>query len=57
MNAQIETESMATRVGLHPFLAGINKKQFALLAECAMTVQFQRGHVIVPEGEPANRFI
>ena len=39
MNAQTETEPMATRVGLHPFLAGINEKQLALLAECAMIVE------------------
>jgi CRP/FNR family cyclic AMP-dependent transcriptional regulator len=56
MNAQIETEPMATRVSLHPFLVGMNRTQLALLTDCAMAVQFKKGQVIFREGEPANRF-
>jgi CRP/FNR family transcriptional regulator, cyclic AMP receptor protein len=56
MNAQTETEPMATRVGLHPFLVGMNPRQLALLTDCAMAVQFKKGQVIFREGEPANRF-
>ena len=47
---------MATRVALHPFLAGMNRKQLALLTDCAMVVQFKKGQVIFREGDIANRF-
>lgn len=56
MNAHTEIEPMATRVALHPFLVGMNRKQLALLTDCAMVVQFKRGQVIFREGEIANRF-
>jgi CRP/FNR family transcriptional regulator, cyclic AMP receptor protein len=49
-------ESMATRVALHPFLVGMNRRQLALLSDCATAVQFKKGQVIFREGEPANRF-
>lgn len=39
---QTTVESMATRVALHPFLAGMNRRQLALLTACAMAVQFQK---------------
>jgi CRP-like cAMP-binding protein len=47
---------MATRVALHPFLAGMNRSQLTLLADCAITVHFNPGQVIFNEGELANRF-
>ena len=47
---------MATRVALHPFLAGLNRAQLALLTDCAMVVRFGPGETIFREGEPANRF-
>ena len=47
---------MATRVALHPFLAGMNRRQLALLTDCAMAVQFKNGQVIFREDELANRF-
>ena len=50
------TESMATRVALHPFLVGMKRRQLALLASCAMSVQFRKGQVIFREGELATRF-
>jgi CRP-like cAMP-binding protein len=56
MNAHTEIEPMVTRVALHPFLAGMNHKQLALLSDCAMVVQFKKGQVIFREGEIANRF-
>jgi CRP/FNR family cyclic AMP-dependent transcriptional regulator len=48
--------SMANRVALHPFLAGMNPRQLALLTACAMAVQFKKGQVIFREGEPADWF-
>jgi CRP/FNR family transcriptional regulator, cyclic AMP receptor protein len=51
-----KTESMATRVALHPFLAGMNHTQLALLTDCAMASHFKPGQIIFREGEPANRF-
>ena len=56
MKTQTEIEPMATRVALHPFLAGMNHGQLALLTDCAMVVHFHPGQVIFQEGELANRF-
>jgi CRP-like cAMP-binding protein len=53
---QIETEPMATRVALHPFLAGMNHEQLALLTDCAIPVHFKTDQMIFREGEMANRF-
>jgi len=53
---QIETEPIATRVALHPFLAGMNHLQLALLSNCAMATHFKNGEAILREGEFANRF-
>jgi CRP/FNR family transcriptional regulator, cyclic AMP receptor protein len=47
---------MATRVALHPFLAGMNRSQSTLLTDCAMVVHFNPGQLIFREGELANRF-
>ena len=33
LNSTIEIEPLATRVALHPFLAGMNRAQLALLTE------------------------
>jgi CRP/FNR family cyclic AMP-dependent transcriptional regulator len=49
-------ESMSARVALHPFLVGMNRRQLALLTTCAMTVQFNKGQVILREGELADGF-
>src|ERR1041384_8673533 len=51
-----ERESIATRVALHPFLAGMNPKQLALLTDCAIPVHFKTGQTILREGDLANRF-
>ncbi len=60
MNTTVETsiqsEPMATRVSLHPFLAGMNKAQLALLTDCAIGSHFKKGQVILEEGEQASRF-
>src|SRR5262249_49969696 len=45
-----------TRVALHPFLAGMHRQQLALLTDCAIPVQFEKGQIIFREGEMANRF-
>jgi CRP/FNR family cyclic AMP-dependent transcriptional regulator len=56
MKTEMKTEPMATRVALHPFLAGMNRTQLALLTDCAMAAHFKPGQVILHEGEVANRF-
>jgi CRP/FNR family transcriptional regulator, cyclic AMP receptor protein len=56
MKPQSELEPIAPRVALHPFLAGLNRKDLALLADCAMVVRFAPGQIIFREGENANRF-
>src|SRR5438034_11655067 len=53
---KIETEPLAARVTLHPFLAGMNRAQLALLTDCAMATHFKKGQTILREGEFANRF-
>jgi CRP/FNR family transcriptional regulator, cyclic AMP receptor protein len=55
-NTKIETEPLAARVTLHPFLAGMNRAQLALLTDCAMPTHFKKGQTILREGEFANRF-
>src|SRR5436305_6873123 len=50
------TEPMVTRVALHPFLAGLNRAQLALLTDCAMAARFTKGQTILREGDFANRF-
>ena len=56
MKPHIEIEPMATRVALHPFLAGMNRRHLELLTDCAMIVRFAPGQVVFREGENANRF-
>jgi len=56
MKTQPRIEPMVTRVALHPFLAGMNRLQLTLLADCAMAVHFKTGELIFREGELANRF-
>jgi CRP-like cAMP-binding protein len=53
---ETESESIETRVALHPFLAGMNPTYLALLIDCAMVAHFKAGAVILREGEIANRF-
>jgi CRP-like cAMP-binding protein len=54
--AEKVNEPMATRVALHPFLAGMNPIHLELLTDCAMATQFEPGQVILRENEIANRF-
>ena len=52
----VQSESMSVRVALHPFLAGMNATQLALLNDCAIAVHFKKGQTILREGDLANRF-
>ena len=62
MNARLKTspeiqiEPLATRVALHPFLAGMNHTQLTLLTDCAVARRFNTGQTIFREGEFANGF-
>jgi CRP/FNR family cyclic AMP-dependent transcriptional regulator len=53
---KIETETLVTRVALHPFLAGMSRTDLALLTECAAATHFHPGQTVFREGEIANRF-
>jgi CRP/FNR family transcriptional regulator, cyclic AMP receptor protein len=53
---ETQPEPMATRVALHPFLAGMNHAQLTRLTDCALPVHFHKGQIIFREGELANRF-
>ena len=52
----IQVEPLTTRVAFHPFLAGMNREELALLTDCAISVHFEKGQIIFREGEMANRF-
>src|SRR5262245_13776724 len=56
MSTEVQTEPIATRVTLHPFLAGMNRPQLALLTDFAMAINFKKKQTIFREGEMANRF-
>jgi CRP/FNR family transcriptional regulator, cyclic AMP receptor protein len=56
MATEVHTEPLTERVALHPFLAGINRTQLALLTDCAIATHFKKGEAILREGEFANRF-
>jgi CRP/FNR family transcriptional regulator, cyclic AMP receptor protein len=56
MSTQVKTEPIATRVALHPFLAGMNRALLSLLTDCAMATHFKKGQTILREGDFANRF-
>lgn len=51
-----DREPLASRVALHPFLAGMNRSHLRLLTDCAMAAQFRAGQTILREGDFANRF-
>jgi CRP-like cAMP-binding protein len=53
---RIQPEPMATRVALHPFLAGMDHTHLALLTDCAIPVHFKKGQTILRKDEFANRF-
>lgn len=55
METETYDETMATRVALHPFLAGMNRGQLVLLADCAVSVRFRSGEVILRGGDHADR--
>ena len=55
MKTKTRLEPMAMRVALHPFLAGMNRAQLALLTDCAMVVHFNPGELIFREGEKADK--
>jgi CRP/FNR family transcriptional regulator, cyclic AMP receptor protein len=55
-NPEIQTEPLATRVALHPFLAGMNRTHLTLLTDCAVARHFNTGRTILREGEFANGF-
>ena len=52
----VQSKSMSVRVALHPFLAGMNATQLALLSDYAIAVHFEKGQIVLREDELANRF-
>jgi CRP/FNR family cyclic AMP-dependent transcriptional regulator len=56
MHFQPQSESVATRIALHPFLAGMTRTQLALLTDCAIATHFKKDQTILREKEMANRF-
>ena len=53
---ETQIEPLSTRVGFHPFFAGMNHTQLALLTDCAVARHFDANQKILGEGEFANGF-
>jgi CRP-like cAMP-binding protein len=53
---EVDIEPLATRVALHPALAGMARSHLTQLMAVAMTARFKKGETIIREGEFANRF-
>ena len=51
-----QSELMAARVALHPFLAGMTRTHLALLTDCAIAAHFEKGQTILRKGEFAKGF-
>ena len=49
-------EPLEIRVGLHPFLCGMQGEHIKLLTDCAMAKTFESGELLFRQGEFANRF-
>jgi len=56
INHEIQIEPLATRVALHPLLAGMNHTQLTLLTDCAVARHFNANQMILRQGEFANGF-
>jgi CRP-like cAMP-binding protein len=56
MKTETYDEAMTNRVALHPFLAGMNRTQQVLLTDCAISIRFQPGEIILRAGDRADRF-
>jgi CRP/FNR family transcriptional regulator, cyclic AMP receptor protein len=48
--------TLQSRIAQHPFFRKVPLKQIAVLADCAMEMEFTAGQLIFHEGDPANRF-
>ena len=53
---EMQIEPLATRVALHPFVAGMNHTQVTLLTDCAVGKHFNTNQTILRESEFANGF-
>ena len=53
---EIGREPLAARVAFHPFLAGMNRTQLAVLMNCATAADFKARQTILREGEFADRY-
>jgi CRP/FNR family cyclic AMP-dependent transcriptional regulator len=52
----MDRSRLEANVAAHPFLLGISPHHIRLLADCAMSTNFEPDQVIFREGETANRF-
>jgi CRP/FNR family cyclic AMP-dependent transcriptional regulator len=53
-HSQPQSAPLATRVAVHPFLAGMSRTHLALLTDCAIAAHFEKRQTILREGEFAN---
>jgi hypothetical protein len=54
--AKAKYRSLCQLVARQPFFKGLSPQQLRTLADSAMEMQFERGHIILEEGSLANRF-
>ena len=52
----MKSELVAQFLAEHPFLTWFDRKQVALLTDCALPATFKTGEIIFREGERAERF-
>ena len=55
-NHEILVEPLATRVALHPFVAGMNRIHLTLLTDCAVSRHFNTSQTILRASDFANGF-
>jgi CRP/FNR family transcriptional regulator, cyclic AMP receptor protein len=49
-------ETLERIIGEHPFFGGMEERHIELVSGCAKNVRFEKGQVILREGDEANEF-
>ncbi|MDQ6860575.1 MAG: cyclic nucleotide-binding domain-containing protein [Verrucomicrobiota bacterium] len=52
----MSSPDLQSHVAAHPFFAGLNERQTAILADCAELASFERDQMLFKAGDPAKGF-
>jgi CRP/FNR family transcriptional regulator, cyclic AMP receptor protein len=55
-NKNFSPSRLLTLIAQQPFFEGLSEKHLQLLSESAMLIEYEAGHWIFRQGDPANRF-